>query len=26
VRGNIKKLFRMNSGWGVQVRKGFANA
>ena len=24
VRGNFKKLFRINSGWGLQVRKGFA--
>ena len=26
VRGNYKKLFRVPAGWGVQVRKGFANA
>ena len=26
VRGNLKKLFRVRSGWGTQVRKGFANA
>lgn len=24
VRGNYKKLFKVNSGWGSQVRKGFA--
>ncbi|PCJ97159.1 MAG: glycosyl transferase family 2 [Flavobacteriaceae bacterium] len=24
VRGNYKKLFRIKSGWGSQVRKGFA--
>ncbi|MDT7830589.1 glycosyltransferase [Pricia sp. S334] len=24
VRGNYKKLFRVQSGWGSQVRKGFA--
>ena len=24
VRGNYKKLFRINSGWGFQVRRGFA--
>ena len=24
VRGNYKKLFKINSGWGSQVRKGFA--
>ena len=26
VRGNFKKLFRVRSGWGAQIRKGFANA
>ncbi|WP_350288559.1 glycosyltransferase [uncultured Croceitalea sp.] len=26
VRGNYKKLFRVKSGWGSQVRKGFAKA
>lgn len=26
VRGNYKKLFRIKSGWGSQVRKGFAKA
>jgi len=26
VRGNYKKLFRVKSGWGSQVRKGFATA
>lgn len=26
VRGNFKKLFNIKSGWGVQVRKGFARA
>jgi|TARA_Y100001933_G_scaffold200353_1_gene201535 cellulose synthase/poly-beta-1,6-N-acetylglucosamine synthase-like glycosyltransferase len=26
VRGNLKKLFRVQSGWGTQVRKGFAKA
>ena len=26
VRGNYKKLFKINSGWGSQVRKGFAKA
>lgn len=26
VRGNYKKLFRVKSGWGSQVRKGFARA
>lgn len=26
VRGNFRKLFRMNTGWGVQVRKGLAKA
>lgn len=26
VRGNYKKLFRIQSGWGSQVRKGFAKA
>ena len=26
VRGNLKKLFKVNSGWGSQVRKGFAKA
>ena len=26
VRGNYKKLFKINSGWGYQVRKGFAKA
>lgn len=26
VRGNLKKLFGINSGWGSQVRKGFAKA
>ncbi|GMN08852.1 glycosyltransferase [Croceitalea sp. MTPC9] len=26
VRGNLKKLFRVKSGWGSQVRKGFAKA
>ena len=26
VRGNYKKLFKINSGWGFQVRKGFAKA
>lgn len=25
VRGNYKKLFNIKSGWGAQVRKGFAN-
>lgn len=24
VRGNYKKLFKINAGWGSQVRKGFA--
>jgi len=24
IRGNYKKLFKVNSGWGSQVRKGFA--
>lgn len=24
VRGNYKKLFNLESGWGIQVRKGFA--
>lgn len=24
VRGNYKKLFKVNTGWGSQVRKGFA--
>lgn len=26
VRGNFKKLFKIKSGWGSQVRKGFAKA
>ncbi|NJB69828.1 cellulose synthase/poly-beta-1,6-N-acetylglucosamine synthase-like glycosyltransferase [Saonia flava] len=26
VRGNLKKLFGVDSGWGLQVRKGFAKA
>jgi hypothetical protein len=26
VRGNLKKLLRVRSGWGTQVRKGFVNA
>ena len=26
VRGNYKKLFRIKSGWGSQVRKEFAKA
>ncbi len=26
VRGNYKKLFNVKSGWGAQVRKGFAKA
>ncbi len=26
VRGNLKKLFKIRSGWGTQVRKGFAKA
>mgnify|MGYP003677861701 FL=1 len=26
VRGNYKKLFNVKSGWGYQVRKGFAKA
>lgn len=26
VRGNFKKLLRVRSGWGTQVRKGFVNA
>lgn len=26
VRGNYKKLFKIKSGWGSQVRKGFAKA
>ncbi|MGC1516500.1 MAG: glycosyltransferase [Maribacter sp.] len=26
VRGNMKKLFKVKSGWGSQVRKGFAKA
>ncbi|MGB5238544.1 MAG: glycosyltransferase [Flavobacteriaceae bacterium] len=26
VRGNYKKLFKVQSGWGSQVRKGFAKA
>ncbi|EAR15652.1 glycosyl transferase, group 2 family protein [Robiginitalea biformata HTCC2501] len=26
IRGNFKKLFKINSGWGSQVRKGFAKA
>ncbi|WP_394972011.1 glycosyltransferase family 2 protein [uncultured Croceitalea sp.] len=26
VRGNYKKLFRVKSGWGSQIRKGFAKA
>jgi hypothetical protein len=26
VRGNFKKLFRVRSGWGTQIRKGFAKA
>ena len=26
VRGNYKKLFKINTGWGSQVRKGFAKA
>ncbi len=26
VRGNLKKLFKVRSGWGTQVRKGFAKA
>lgn len=26
LRGNYKKLFKINSGWGSQVRKGFAKA
>ena len=26
VRGNYKKLFRINAGWGTQARKGFAKA
>ncbi len=26
VRGNFKKLFKVNTGWGTQVRRGFAKA
>lgn len=26
IRGNYKKLFKVQSGWGSQVRKGFAKA
>jgi cellulose synthase/poly-beta-1,6-N-acetylglucosamine synthase-like glycosyltransferase len=26
IRGNYKKLFNIKSGWGAQVRKGFAKA
>ncbi len=26
IRGNCKKLFKVKSGWGSQVRKGFAKA
>lgn len=26
IRGNYKKLFKIKSGWGTQVRKGFAKA
>ncbi len=26
VKGNSRKLFKMNTGWGTQVRKGFAKA
>lgn len=26
IRGNYKKLFKVKSGWGSQVRKGFAKA
>jgi cellulose synthase/poly-beta-1,6-N-acetylglucosamine synthase-like glycosyltransferase len=26
IRGNYKKLFKIQSGWGSQVRKGFAKA
>ncbi len=26
IRGNYKKLFKIKSGWGSQVRKGFAKA
>lgn len=26
IRGNYKKLFKINTGWGSQVRKGFAKA
>lgn len=26
IRGNYKKLFKINAGWGSQVRKGFAKA
>jgi len=26
IRGNFKKLFKVKSGWGSQVRKGFAKA
>ncbi|MBT8323309.1 MAG: glycosyltransferase family 2 protein [Eudoraea sp.] len=26
IRGNYKKLFKINSGWGSQVRKGFAKS
>ncbi|NNE78141.1 MAG: glycosyltransferase, partial [Pricia sp.] len=26
VKGNFRKLFRLNAGWGHQVRKGFAKA
>jgi cellulose synthase/poly-beta-1,6-N-acetylglucosamine synthase-like glycosyltransferase len=26
IRGNYKKLFNVKSGWGAQVRKGFAKA
>ncbi len=26
IRGNYRKLFKIKSGWGTQVRKGFAKA
>lgn len=26
VRGNLRKLFKVKTGWGMQVRKGFAKA
>ena len=26
IRGNYKKLFNINSGWGSQIRKGFVKS